>query len=75
MGSQTYAVTRGPAVLGIDDVDAIPFVLRFIEHVDWEPGMAIHGYDTDPSASDEKTWTHYDDSTGVLSTESDTTTD
>jgi hypothetical protein len=61
-------------ILGAGET-AVPFVLRFIELVNWKPGVAIQGYNVDASASDETKWTHYDDSTGVFSTESDTVTD
>lgn len=61
-------------ILGMKQT-AVPFILRFVRPVDWDPGMVVHGHNVDASAGDEKKWTHYDDSTGLLSTESDSTTD
>jgi len=54
---------------------AMPFILRFVRPVDWDPGMVVHGHNVSVSAGDEKKWTHYDDSTGLLRTESDSVTD
>ena len=67
-------VVRARKLLGLRET-VIPFVLRFIQLVDWEPGASVQGYNVDTSAGDERKWTHYDDSTGILRTESDSVTD
>ena len=67
-------ITAARDILGMKET-AVPFILRFIKLVNWGTGVVVHGYNVDPAASDEKKWTHYDDSTGILSTESDSVTD
>jgi hypothetical protein len=63
-------------LLGISNATAMPFILRYLERVELGPGARLEGNNrADACAGDERRWTHYDDSTGILSTESDTVTD
>ena len=68
-------VGRAKELLGIEEPTAMPFILRYLEPVDLGPGARLYGDRVEACAGDERRWTHYDDSTGILSTESDTETD
>ncbi len=54
----------------------VPFVMRFVKKAELDPGTKIVPNNGDPAVMyDEKKWTHYDESSGIFSSESDTTSD
>jgi hypothetical protein len=54
----------------------VPFILRFIKEVVLEPGTTIIPNNGDSTVLyDERKYTHYDESTGIFSSESDSVSD